>query len=395
MREVSFSESSISDAFRSAQGDFVSDLTLEAKAHLKGLIEGSLEEDLAVAVGAGHYERSDGRRGYRNGSYTRDLVTTLGLIEGLRVPRLRDGGVRFRAVERYRRFCGAVDSVVLECFVSGVSTRRMRQVVKRVYGRGVSAQTVSNRLKALESDMARFHMRPMTDDYAVILLDGLWLNVREVFSERKVVLFAYGIKADGRREVLDFRLAQGESEASWEALLNSLYLRGLEGKGTSIIVHDGAKGLEAALAFIYPDVPTQRCIVHKLRDLICNLKNRAHRKDVAKEASFIYKADTRAEVVARFREFYNRWKNKEHRAVRLFNEGFEKTLTYFGLPRYMWRAARTTNYIERAQKEVRKRINPIGAFANNPSCGRIIYLITQLINQSLEKSPAFEFTQLD
>jgi transposase-like protein len=372
------------------------ELSLEAKAHLKGLIEGSMEADLQLVVGAGRYERGGGRRGHRNGSYTRDLVTTLGVIEDLRVPRLREGSVGYRAIERYRRFCGAVDSVVLECFVSGVSTRRMRHVLKKVYGRGVSAQSVSNRLKALESDMARFHKRSFApDDYAVILLDGLWLNVREVFSERKVMLFAYGIRHDGRREILDFRLAKGESEKAWEALLNSLYRRGLEGKGTDIIVHDGAKGLEAALAYVYPDIPTQRCVVHKLRDLIYNIKNRSHRKEVAKEASYIYRADTKAGAVARFRKFHDRWKDREARAVRLFHDGFDKTLTYFSLPKHMWAATKTTNYIERAFKEIRKRIKPIGAFANKPSCERVAYMITELVNQSLENSPAFYFTQLN
>lgn len=394
MREVSFSERSISEGFIISQADLVEDLTQEAKRHLKSLVEGALEEDLALSVRAGRYERGGSRRGYRNGSYTRELVTRLGVIEKLRVPRSREGGVAFRAIDRYRRFLGRVDALVLELFVKGVSSRGMRGVFERLFGRGISPQTVSNRLRELEREMARFHDRPLEDSYEVIVLDGLWLTVREVFASRKVLLFAYGIKADGSRELIDYRLAQGESQAAWESFLNDLYMRGLEGGGTLVIVHDGAKGIEAALQVAYPKVPTQRCVVHKLRDLLSNVRDVKNRRALAREASLIYEAGTRSETVSLFRSFYNRWKDKEPRALRCFRAGFEKTLTYFSLPRHMWRAARTTNHLERAFKEIRKRTRSIGAFTNDGSCGRIIYLLTQIINQNLEKRPAYKFTQL-
>jgi len=394
MREVSFSDRSISEGFIVAQADLVEDLTLEAKRHLKRLLEGALEEDLALAVGAGRYEREGGRRGYRNGSYTRELVTRLGVIEKLRVPRSREGGIVFRAVDRYKRYMGRIDSVVLELFIKGVSSRGMRGVFERLFGRGVSPQTVSNRLRELEREMAAFQDRPLEDCYEVIILDGAWLTVREVFASRKVLLFAYGIKADGSRELIGYKLAQGESQAAWESFLNGLYMRGLEGGGALIIVHDGAKGIEVALQTVYPKVPTQRCIVHKLRDLLANVRDVKNRRAVAREASLIYEAGTRSESVSLFRNFYERWKSREPKALKCFRDGFEKTLTYFGLPRHMWRAARTTNYLERAFKEIRKRTKSIGAFTNDGSCGRIIYLLTQIINQNLEKMPAYKFTQL-
>lgn len=394
MREVAFSERIISEGFVIAQADLVEDLTLAAKGHLKELLEGALEEDLEHSVGAGWYERGAARRGYRNGSYTRELVTRLGVIEKLRVPRSREGGVVFRAIDRYKRFLGRIDSLVVELFVKGVSSRGMRSVFGRLFGKEVSAQTVSNRLKELEREMTAFQERPLGDCYEVLVLDGLWLSVREVFKSMKVLLFAYGIKADGSRELIGYRLAKGESQVAWESLLNDLYMRGLEGRGTRIIVHDGAKGLEVALQVVFPKVPTQRCVVHKLRDLLSNVKNISNRNIMSREASRIYDAGTKTEAASLFRDFHNRWKDKEARALKCFREGFEKTLTYFSLPRHMWRAARTTNHLERAFKEFRRRTRLIGAFTNNASCERTAYLLTQFVNYSLEKMPAYKFTQL-
>ena len=203
----------------------------------------------------------------RNGSYSRHLLTELGDIE-LTVPRTR----RYSALEvvrAYARRAAHIDRMILACFVLGLATRKVATALLPVLGRRVSAGTVSAVAKSLDAAVAAFHRRPLRDGYRVLMLDGVVLSRKTgAGALRRPVLVALGLRADGRKEIIDYRLASGESAAQWELFLNDLFRRGLTGKRLEMICVDGGQGLLAALPTVYPDVPVQRCWAHKIRNIL-------------------------------------------------------------------------------------------------------------------------------
>jgi putative transposase len=182
-----------------------------------------------------------------NGIFSRHLLTELGDIE-LCVPRTRSFSA-VRPLRAYGRRVGHVDRMILACFVLGVSTRKVAQVLLPILGEPVSATTVSEVAKALDGAVEAFHRRPLRGRYRFLILDGVVLKRRTgAGAMKRVVLVALGITAEGKKEVIDFWIARGESQQAWEGFLNDLYNRGLDGEGLEMIVTDGAKGLLAALS---------------------------------------------------------------------------------------------------------------------------------------------------
>lgn len=175
--------------------------------------------------------------------------------------------------------------MIREMFLSGVSTRRVGEIMNTVRGEKVSPQTVSRVLRSLDREVQLFWRRPLADIYQYLFLDGISLKVKgAVGRQKRQVLCAYGIRQDGKREVISFRQGPDESEAKWEAFLRDLYDRGLVGQKVRLITTDGCPGLHRALDTVYPYVSRQRCWAHKLRNVANRLK-RADQKDCTKQAS--------------------------------------------------------------------------------------------------------------
>ena len=202
-------------------------------------------------------------RDRRNGSYSRHLLTELGDIE-LSVPRTR----RFcpsEVLRSYARRAPEIDRAILAGFVLGLSTRK------------VSASTVSRVAKTLDEAVAAFHARPLADRYKALMLDGVVLARKTgAGALKRPVLVALGIRADGKKEIIDFHLATGESAAAWERFLTDLYRRGLTGNGLEMICADGGRGLIAALPTVYPGIPLQRCWAHKVRNVLGKVRKADH-----------------------------------------------------------------------------------------------------------------------
>ena len=197
----------------------------EAKRFAKVRLERALMVEQGRRVGCGRYKRTVRRRGYRNGSYVRDLLTSYGWIEGLRVPRVRDGGIESEVLERYRRRQRALDRVLLEAFLLGHSTRKSIRWFRRLFGAEISAQAVSNIVKELDGEVEQYHRRWLGDDYRFLYLDGLWITLSKPVKVKKVLLVALGVKQDGSKELLSFQLADSESESWWWGFLSDLPVR--------------------------------------------------------------------------------------------------------------------------------------------------------------------------
>ncbi len=373
---------------------FEQELVEQVRAQLKALIEKALEAERDRYLDLGYYEHApEFRLDYRNGYYFRDFATRLGLLRRLRIPRTRRG-FRSRVLPRYRRRQAAVHELVRQAFLRGISTRQVGEVLEPVLGEAYSAQTVSNITRELDRAVAQFHRRPLRDDYLYLFLDGVVLKVRDPGGSirRRVILVAYGLTRQGRRELIAYRFAlNGESETSWAAFLQDLFLRGLEGKQLRLIVSDGGKGLRAALPLVFPSIPVQLCWAHKLRNLAGNVRRRE--ASCVAEAAAIYRAASRSQAERAFRQWKQHWQARRPKAVACVERDLDALLQFFQVPAGHWKKVRTTNVIERALREVRRRTRPMSSFSNRASCDRIVFGVVSHLNRSWERKPLPEFTQ--
>jgi transposase-like protein len=330
---------------------------------------------------ADSYARSrEERRGYRNGYYVRDFVTRLGTLR-LKVARSRDRSFRPPGLERFQRRAPEVMMLIREAFLRGISTRQVGRVVAILTGEAVSAQTVSKLTRGLDRMVRAFQQARLKDEWVYLLLDGVSLRVRRPAGRQRVqMLVAYGVRADGSRQLLGFLRSRGESQAAWEGVLMDLYRRGLEGTKLQLIITDGCEGLAAALQTVYPQVPHQRCWVHKMRNILEKVRRRDH-EQVKADAQAIYLAESRQLARVAFRVFRSRWRSSYPAMVNRLERDLPELLAFFSFPRPLWKKLRTTNAIERCFVEVRRRTRPMVCFINVSSVDRIIYAIFNGINE--------------
>ena len=328
----------------------------------------------------------------RNGGYSRHLLTELGDIE-LVVPRTRTFSAG-AVLHAYARRVEEVDRMILACFVLGVSTRKVGEALLPVLGQTVSPATVSRVAKRLDAAVASFHARPINAPYRVLMLDGVVLSRRTgAGAVRRPVLVALGLRADGRKEVIDFRLAQSESAAEWERFLTDLFRRGLTGDGLEMICVDGGKGLLAALPVAYPGVPVQRCWAHKIRNVL-NKVRVADQPAVKTGLHAVMNAKTIPQARSAARRFADRWHEAYPKAVACLRDDLDDLLT-------CWRYAtlderkrvRTTNAIERRFREVRRRTRPMGVFSDRTSMDRILFAVFIHENRNQGVSTPLALTQ--
>lgn len=255
--------------------DWWGDISERTVHMVKLILESSLEEELVEFLQASRYQRTELRKGHRNGHYEKSLYTRFGVIKEMRVPRARES-YPSKVLPRYQRRQDEVNEMVRDMFFTGVSTRRVGEVLAKIKGEKISAQTVSRIASSLDTEVHLFHNRPLTDVYRYLFFDGISLKLKGAAGvHKRQVLYTYGITQAGRKQIISFRQGADESEAKWEAFLRDLYERGVEGKNCQLIVTDGCPGLHKALETVYPYIAKQRCWVHKLR----NVSNKLRRKD--------------------------------------------------------------------------------------------------------------------
>jgi len=372
-------------------GFFGEDLLSLVRSQFKSFLETSLELERTAFLGRTRHTRTpeaETRPGYRNGYYTRDLETGFGLLEDLRVPRCREGGFQPSLFERYQRRRQEVERFVQALFFAGVSTRAVGEVLEILLGFAPSAPAVSQMVAKIDVEVQAFHRQEVGDEYVYLFLDGLTVTLKELpTAKKRLVLVAYGITREGRRVLLDYRVAQSESGTEWERFLNSLYERGLKGEHLKLITTDGGSGLGAALPLVYGEVPHQLCWAHQLRNVAGHLKKSQQPACLA-QAQEIYRARHRQAATKAWKAWRERWGEEAPEAVRCLERDLEALLTFLSvpaLPPEHHRLIRTTNYIERVIRELRRRTRPMGAFADKPSCDRLFYGTIKRLNRNWSK----------
>ena len=352
-----------------------------------------IEEQMAAAVDR-YLDQldADETADRRNGHYKRHLLTTLGDIE-LCVPRTRRYSPT-AVIRAYARREAEIDRVILAGFVLGLSTRKVGETLLAILGHKVSASTVSRVAKTLDAAVAAFHRRPLRDGYTALMLDGVVLARKTgAGAIRRPVVVALGLRPDGKKEVIDFRLAASESAVEWERFLTDLFRRGLTGQGLDMICVDGGAGLIAALPTVLPGIPVQRCWAHKIRNILDKIK-KADRPAAKRALHKVMNAPHAPAARAAARRFKGRFEDKYPAAVACLRNDLDELLTCF---RYrspdQRKAVRTTNAIERRFREVKRRTRPMGTFQDKTSMDRILFAVFSHENKSQAVSTPFLLTQ--
>jgi len=359
-----------------------------ARQALAELLEGRMDQLIDE-----HLERMAelGQADRRNGCYHRWLLTELGAIE-LAVPRTRTFSA-LRVVRAYARRAKHVDRMILACFVLGLSTRKVATALLPVLGRPVSAATVSRVARQLDGAVAAFHRRPLKDLYRVLVLDGVVLRRKTgAGALARPVLVALGLRPDGKKEVIDFKLASAESAAQWALFLGDLIRRGLTGERLEMLCVDGGSGLLAALPTAFPDIPLQRCWAHKIRNVV-NKVRKPDRAAIKASLHRIMNATSLPGAWSAARRFADRWQALYPKAVACLRADLDDLLTCLRYPTLEARKkVRTTNAIERRFREVRRRTRPMGTFQDKTSMDRILFAVFMHENRNQGLATPFALT---
>jgi transposase-like protein len=355
------------------------------KEVLEGHMAAGIDRHLAEMTARGAADR-------RNGSYSRWLMTELGEIE-LAVPRTRTWSA-LAVVRAYARRVAHIDRMILACFVLGLSTRKVAIALLPILGRRISAATVSDVAKTLDAAVAAFHRRRLADIYPVLMLDGVVLARKTGMGAiRRPVLVTLGLRPDGKKEIIDYRLAKSESAAEWERFLSDLYRRGIEGARLELITVDGGAGLLAALPLVYPGIPVQRCWAHKIRNVLDKAKA-ADRDAVKAGLHAVMNAPNLVAARKAAGAFARRWDGAYDTAIDCLRNDLDELLTCFRYKTLEQRkAVRTTNAIERRFREVRRRTRPMGVFQDRTSMDRILFAVFTHENSTQGVPTLFSLTQ--
>lgn len=336
---------------------------------LQESLNGVLRAESAEQLRAAPYERTAERTDSRNGTRTRALVTRIGSVE-LEVPRHRNVPFRTLVFENYRRSEAALVTTMAEMVVAGVSTAKVGRVMEEICGRSFSKQAVSEACAELDSAVDAFRGRRLEGAYPFVMADATYLKVREDRRVRaRALMVAIGLTASGMKEVIGLELAEAETAGTWTAFLRSLRERGLS--GVRMVTSDAHEGLVAAVQEVFPDVAWQRCQAHLARS-VADAAPKRLRAGLRSELVEMFNCPTAAAARARRDEIAADYADEAPRAVERLDAGFDDAMTVMELPAPMRRCVRTSNYLERLNREVKRRTRVVGIFPSGASAVRLV-----------------------
>jgi putative transposase len=356
---------------------------LDAPGFLRGLVQDAvqaiLEAEMEAHLGAGRYERTTGRTGYRNGSKPRTLKTRVGTLE-LRVPQDREGTFSTELFARYQRSEQALVLTLMEMYVQGVSTRKVAAITEQLCGTTFSKSQVSALAGTLDATLAAWRERPLPASYPYLTVDARYEHVRvdgQVVSQG--VLLVAGVRDDGRREILAVEVADTESEATYQELFRRLQGRGLQ--GVRLVTSDDHAGLRAAIARHFQGASWQRCQVHFARNLLGRVGVK-HRAQLGDDLRAIFAAPEATQARTTARACAERWRASHPAVATLLEEELEPCLACLALPATHRVRVRTTNGLERFNQELKRRTRVVRIFPNRAA---LLRLVTALAMEQSEE----------
>lgn len=356
-----------------------SDLLSIFQGAIKMTLESLLEEEVRKMIGAPRWARMAHRKDFRNGTYLRQLITSMGHVE-IEVPRTRENGSPTGVLGRYQRRQAEINEMITASYVNGVSTRKVGEVTEALLGRRVGRSTVSRVTKTLDQQVEALRRAPIVDAMPYVYLDATFLDARWARKVENIsVLVAYGVNVNGHRKLLAVTIGAQESEASWSDLLRQLVDRGLH--GVELVIADAHLGLAAAVRHTLPEVKQQRCVVHLTRNVFMKAPQRL-RGRVAREVVQIFKAPSLVEARRRLEKFKQGIGVQIPEALECLEGGFAAGTQFFSFPSSHWKKIRSTNGVERLHGEIKRRTRVVGAFPDRASALRLIVAVVLQYTES-------------
>jgi len=371
--------------YRRVDAQMVQEVLLDDPGFLREVVQRAvqqiLEAEMTEHLGTAPYERVEGRTGQRNGYKPRALRTRVGKLN-LLVPQDRAGTFSTRLFSRYQRNEKALVLALMEMYVEGVSTRKVKDVTEELCGTSFSKSLISSLAGSLDSELEAWRKRRLeAKAYPYLFVDARYEKVRidgRVVSQG--VLIASGVRDDGMREILAVEVADTESEATYQEMFRSLKGRGLS--GVELVVSDDHGGLKAAIARYFQGAAYQRCQVHYARNLL-GMVSYASRKELASDLRAIFAAPAREQALQIASSVATKWRGKGNEKVaEHVEEHLEECLACLAFPEGHRRRIRTTNGLERLNQEIKRRTRVVRIFPNRKACLRLVTALA--IEQSEE-----------
>ena len=336
---------------------------------LESSLNGILKAESAQQLGAERYERREERTDSRNGTRERTLQTRIGKLT-LEVPRHRNVPFKTLVFDNYKRSEAALIATMAEMSVNGVSTRKVKNVMETLCGATPSKSAVSEACKELDKAVEAFRNRPLTDEYPFVMVDATYFKVREEQRIKgKAMMVAIGTDREGRREILGFGVYASESRETWKEFLEMLKKRGLH--GVKMITSDAHEGIIHAVGKVFPEVPWQRCQTHFSRNILDKVPKK-YQADIHNRLLRMYNCSTIEEARKVRDEIIEEYHDVAEKAMECLDDGFDSVMTVMVLPVSMRRFFRTSNHLERLNRELKRRSGVIGIFSNAASLARLI-----------------------
>lgn len=337
---------------------------------LQQVLNQVMEAQVTESLQADRYQRTDDRRGYRNGSRSRQLTTRVGTLT-LDVPRTRDGEFSPTLFDRYQRHEQALVLTLMEMVVNGVSTRKVRHITEELCGTEFTKSTVSELAKGLDAAVQQWRTRSLTETrYPFLVVDALVLKIREHGAVRpRSGCVVTGINETGTREILGFWIGDSESKQTWTTVFTDLKDRGLT--GVDLVVSDDHRGLRSAIEQQFQGASWQRCQTHLTRNVL-DAAPKAVQDELHRRLRSLFEAPDRTTVDTLWEKLLHDFTERAPRALAILEDGLEDALAVLQLPAPLRQRLRTTNGVERLNAEIRRRERVIRIFPNRDSAIRLL-----------------------
>ena len=363
-------------------------IRVEIRDNVGEYLSSLMEVERSEFLGRQWYEHGQGDVNHRNGSYPRNFTLKgIGKVN-VRVPRDREGAFKTQIIPRSKRYEDELRQDLSMMFLSGVSTRTLSMMSERLIGRRISATEVSNANKELIDAVERWRNRDLSGEpIKYMFLDGVNFDMRIDGSVEKVpVLVAIGVTETGYKRVLGFQAGDKESAPTWREFFKDLKTRGLNGTNMVLGVMDGLPGLEKVFREEFPKAKVQRCQVHVSRNVLAKVPRKL-KKAVADDLRSIFYASSKKKALAFFDIFKDRWQQDLPSAVKCLENSIESCLTFFICPEEEWISLRTTNIIERLNKEFKRRTKPMEILAGENACYMLLAFISLKMEMHWKSNP--------
>ena len=350
--------------------------TMNVQKDVGDYLTNLMRAELTHYLGRDEYERSKGEANHRNGSYPRDFcIKGIGEV-AVNVPRDRKGQYQTHVLPRGKRYEDRIAEDLSVMYLTGISTRTLSMLSRRLIGRQISHEEVSKASRELTEAVEKWRSRDLSrEKIKYIFVDGVIFKMRVKGSiENTPVLVAIGVTEDGAKLVLGMQSGDKESATNWREFFRDLKSRGFDGESVRLGIMDGLSGLEKVFEEEFSNAKVQRCQVHVARNVLAKVPNKL-KKTVADDLRSIFYASSKEKAEDFYKSFYTKWDKEIPSAVKSLTQSIDACLTFFKFPKEEWISLRTTNIIERLNKEFKRRTKPMEIVAGENACYRLLAFI--------------------